>query len=383
MMPERTSAEAVSRRWRRLARRASALIGVLIGVLCGTGAYAATATVQGEVQRVLATDDGRFGGCMAALDVAPADAGLDCPGRWVTFDCTGEYVQRAGARRMFESLRTAVATDKTVAMRVTDERKHDGFCHAHRIVIQDAAPDDEDGDEAVLEADVPLEFTDAAAHCRPGDSVKPGDRCDIFGTDHRFEVEASGRGCLHAWFTRCSARSVSYRGSNLTLVAARGDDDTWTIDAVDPVPPTWGAISFDFRVSSRCPGLAAGLATDELTEEAAVSAARRACRDDGGSTSRCREGTGSFWRGCAALAYGLTSAGCHIRFGDGKDRASAESGALKLCRDDGGRNCRIWTNGANDRISGCNAGTGGAAPGLVPQSAGFERFQGTAADKRP
>ena len=154
MIPERTPAEAVSRRWRLLAWRASALTVVCCA---GPAAYAATATVQGEVQRVLTTDDGRFGGCMAALDVAPADAGLDCPGRWVTFDCTGEYVQRAGARRMFESLRTAVAADKTVAMRVTDERKHNGFCHAHRIVIQDAAPDGEDGDEAVLEADVPLD----------------------------------------------------------------------------------------------------------------------------------------------------------------------------------------------------------------------------------
>ena len=228
--------------------------------------------------------------------------------------------------------------------------------------------------------------TDAAAHCRPGDSVKPGDRCDIFGTDHRFEVEASGRGCLHAWFTRCSARSVSYRGSNLTLVAARGDDDTWTIDAVDPVPPTWGAISHDFGVSRRCPGLAAGFTTDELTEEAAVSAASRACQDDGGSASECRATARSF-TGCGALVYSPTSASCSVYESWHPDpatgRARMESTALQFCRDRGGTSCRIWTNGSNERILGCNTGTGGAAPGLVPQGAGSEEFQGPSADKRP
>ena len=135
-------------------------VSALLGLLCGTGAYAATATLEAEVRRVLTTGDGRFGGCMAALDVAPADAGLDCPGRWVTFDCTGEYVEPAAARRMFESLRAAAAADKTVRMQMTDERKHDGFCHASRIMIQDApyVDGDSDGDGAAdLEDDVPLD----------------------------------------------------------------------------------------------------------------------------------------------------------------------------------------------------------------------------------
>ena len=113
--------------------------------------------------RVLTTGDGRFGGCMAALDVAPAAHDLDCRGRWVTFSCTGEHADGASARRMFASLRSAVTADKKVEMRVTDERKHDGFCHAIRIKIQDTphVDEDSDGDGVTdLEDDVPLDASE-------------------------------------------------------------------------------------------------------------------------------------------------------------------------------------------------------------------------------
>ena len=71
-------------------RGALALVALLPAPLL----HAATASIEGNVVQVLATGDGRFGGCMAALDVAPADSGLDCAGRWVTFSCTGEHAER-------------------------------------------------------------------------------------------------------------------------------------------------------------------------------------------------------------------------------------------------------------------------------------------------
>ena len=131
----------------------------LVALLPASLLHAATASIEGNVVQVLATGDGRFGGCMAALDVAPADVGLDCAGRWVTFSCTGEHAEKEDADRMFESLRAAVVADKSVEMWVTDEKKHGEYCHASRIKIQDAPHIDEDSDgDGVLDLndDVPL-----------------------------------------------------------------------------------------------------------------------------------------------------------------------------------------------------------------------------------
>lgn len=83
---------------------------------------------------------------MAQLDVKPADKGLDCPASWVTFSCTGKYTSKAEGFRMFESAQMAFALDKIVHVEITDEKKHNGFCYAGRIVIHDSPYIDEDSD---------------------------------------------------------------------------------------------------------------------------------------------------------------------------------------------------------------------------------------------
>ena len=125
--------------------------------------HAATASIEGNVVQVMARGDGHFGGCMVALDVAPTDAGLDCTDGWVTFSCTGVHAEKEDAARMFESLRAAVVAEKSVEMRVTDEKKHDDYCHANRITIQDEPHVDVDSDEdgvLDLDDDVPLDASE-------------------------------------------------------------------------------------------------------------------------------------------------------------------------------------------------------------------------------
>ena len=142
---------------------ASRVTLALVALLPTPLLHAATASVEGNVVRVLATGDGRFGGCMAALDVALADTGLDCSSRWVTFSCTGEHAEKEDAARVFESLRVAVVANKSVAMLVTDEKKHGQFCLASRITVQDESHVDEDSDGdgvADLEDDVPLDASE-------------------------------------------------------------------------------------------------------------------------------------------------------------------------------------------------------------------------------
>ena len=139
------------------------VVFAVLGLLPLYVVHASTVWVEGNVEQVAATGDGRFGGCMAELDVELADAGLACPGRWVTFGCAGEYAETRAAGAVFESLRAAVVAGRSVGMRVTDEKQDGGYCHASRIKIQDEPHIDEDSDaDGVLDLDddVPLDASE-------------------------------------------------------------------------------------------------------------------------------------------------------------------------------------------------------------------------------
>ena len=95
-------------------------------------------------------------------------------------------------------------------------------------------------------AGVEVEVSDGGgggdSYCRDDDVIQSGNRCDLYGTAFYFEVESSGRGCLRAGgVTSCNGNSISARnwtvnGIRITLVASRNDDDSWTIDDVEPEP---------------------------------------------------------------------------------------------------------------------------------------------------
>ena len=75
------------------------------------------------------------------------------------------------------------------------------------------------------------------SYCRAGDVVAPGGSCGIYGTDHTFDVESDGQGCLRAGFTLCSGGSISFRSATLTFIADQLDDMSWEIEEIDPAPP--------------------------------------------------------------------------------------------------------------------------------------------------
>lgn len=94
-------------------------------------------SIDATITRTLAAADASFGGCMVALDVAPADSGLNCPvdSRWVTFSCTGEHATKGEALRMFDSAQMAFVTGRKVKVWVDDTRKHNGHCFVTRIDV--------------------------------------------------------------------------------------------------------------------------------------------------------------------------------------------------------------------------------------------------------
>ena len=109
---------------------------LLLAAAWASSALADTASVQeAAVERTLVADQGRFGSCMALLDKELADYGLNCPSRWVSFSCSGEFASKDVAYRMFDSAQLAFALGHQVTVRVDDTKKHDGYCYAYMIYV--------------------------------------------------------------------------------------------------------------------------------------------------------------------------------------------------------------------------------------------------------
>jgi hypothetical protein len=96
---------------------------------------ATTKSVSGNVLRTLVADKERFGGCMVKLDKTLANYGLDCPGGWVSFSCSGTYTPKDIAYRMFDSAQMSFSLGKQVMVEVDDTKKHNGYCYSRRIDV--------------------------------------------------------------------------------------------------------------------------------------------------------------------------------------------------------------------------------------------------------
>jgi hypothetical protein len=111
---------------------------LLLAALCVAyvpASYAATVKVKGLVTKTTVADAERWGGCMAQLDQKLADAGLNCPGKWVTFSCSGVYTEKDVAYRMFDQAQMALALGRKVEVYVDDTKKHNDYCYANQIRI--------------------------------------------------------------------------------------------------------------------------------------------------------------------------------------------------------------------------------------------------------
>ena len=75
------------------------------------------------------------------------------------------------------------------------------------------------------------------AYCRDNDTIEAGSRCDIYDTNNHFEVNASGRGCADLFGSLvCAGNRLRQQNGSILIDASRNDDDSWTIDDVEPEP---------------------------------------------------------------------------------------------------------------------------------------------------
>jgi hypothetical protein len=109
----------------------------LFALLCGTvfNVWSASVYITAKIKRVLVVADSLYGGCMAMLTVAPSSVPPGCSPNWVTFSGVGDLADPIRAYRVLDQAQSALSTDQSLMLQVTDEQRHNHSCFASRIDV--------------------------------------------------------------------------------------------------------------------------------------------------------------------------------------------------------------------------------------------------------
>ena len=106
---------------------------ILSSVLSTGQVFAGKNKANAHVTRIIISDGGTFGGCMALLDVdVAAVSGLNCT-NWVSFSCSGEYNSKDIAYRKLDIAQKSEVTGHKAIFFIDDSKKHNGHCYAYRV----------------------------------------------------------------------------------------------------------------------------------------------------------------------------------------------------------------------------------------------------------
>ncbi len=107
------------------------LAGIL--TLLALNGHAAVSYQKGAIDKTLSHHAAYFGSCMIrSADFNPSN---NCPAKWVSLDCSGDFHSKQGARRMWDSAQMAFALDAAVEIWVNDAKKHNGYCVVDQINV--------------------------------------------------------------------------------------------------------------------------------------------------------------------------------------------------------------------------------------------------------
>jgi hypothetical protein len=95
--------------------------------------HSASTAFNASVERTM-IDEEHNGGCMVYIVPSPSDQGLFCRPNWVTLSCVGEYNSETFGHQKLAAAQLALIAGSKIWISVTDNKKHDGFCFAQRIV---------------------------------------------------------------------------------------------------------------------------------------------------------------------------------------------------------------------------------------------------------
>ena len=117
------------------------IVGLVVSIALTSSMVASAAEFQatGVIEKTLSNDGSSWGGCMAKLS---SWLGPNCGKRWVSFSCSGPgtYFSKDVAYRLFDTALMAFALGKQVTVYLDDQKKHNGYCVAHRIDVMDPTP---------------------------------------------------------------------------------------------------------------------------------------------------------------------------------------------------------------------------------------------------
>ncbi len=99
-------------------------------ILASGTVAAASAEVQTVVNKTMISGQ-YFGLC--TIQLAEQAPGLDCPSKWVSASCSGDYNPSNVGWRKFEMAQMAQMLEKELRVRVDDARKHNGQCYASSV----------------------------------------------------------------------------------------------------------------------------------------------------------------------------------------------------------------------------------------------------------
>lgn len=101
-------------------------------IFWASGGMAATEAQTGKIARLL-TDTVLFGQCMVWMpDAQPT---INCPARWVSLDCKGDFNSKETSRRLWDAAQLGFATESSILVVINDEKKHNGYCVADRLDV--------------------------------------------------------------------------------------------------------------------------------------------------------------------------------------------------------------------------------------------------------
>jgi len=114
------------------------LYGVLV-ILCIVllsviPAKADKAYVTGTIDRIF-LDDVNFGTCIVKISVNPKDILPACKDDWITFSCDGTFSSIEIANRKLKLAELSLALGTQVRLYVNDNKMHNGYCYAERIIL--------------------------------------------------------------------------------------------------------------------------------------------------------------------------------------------------------------------------------------------------------
>ena len=97
--------------------------------------FAASKTVFGEIERVLATPADKWGGCLVRTTAKYGV--LNCSKLWLSLDCEGavEGNTKSAGQRRFDLATLAVLTERRVKLRIFDNVKLNGYCYADQVEL--------------------------------------------------------------------------------------------------------------------------------------------------------------------------------------------------------------------------------------------------------